>query len=111
MKEKGLTGKDIERRSNGEITDSTISNIRAGRNLNLGLDTIHALATGLDVNPVEVFLAASGQQVEREFTATRLAYIVQKLVDNSELFRLVEVVVNQKPAKIKQLSKSLKAEK
>ena len=110
MKEKGLTGKDIERRSNGEITDSTISNIRAGRNLNLSLDTIHALATGLDVNPVEVFLAASGQQVEREFTATRLAYIVQKLVDNSELFRLVEVVVNQKTAKIKAIKKILKLE-
>ena len=110
MKEKGLSGKDIERRSNGEITDSTISNIRAGRSLNLSLDTINALATGLDVNPVEVFLAASGEKVRRELTATRLAFIIQKLVDNSELFRLVESVVNQKPAKLKQLSKSLKVE-
>ena len=110
MQEKGLTGKDIERRSNGKITDSTISNIRTGRNLNLSLDKIHALATGLDVPPVEVFLAASGQTVEREFTATRLAFIIQKIVNNSELFRLVEALVNQKPAKIKQLSKSLKVE-
>ena len=110
MKEKGLTGKDIERRSNGEITDSTISNIRAGRNLNLSLDTIHALATGLDVPPVEVFLAASGENVKRELTATRLAFIIQRLVDNSELFRLVEALVKQKPAKVKQILKSLKVE-
>jgi transcriptional regulator with XRE-family HTH domain len=110
IEEKGLTAKDIERRSKGKITDSTIGNIRAGRNKNLSLDKINALAMGLDVNPVEVFLAASGQGVKRELTATRLAFIVQKLVDNSELFRLVESLVKQKPAKIKAVKKILDSE-
>lgn len=110
MEEKGLSGKDIERRSKGKITDSTISNIRAGRNLNLSLDKINALAIGLDVNPVEVFLAASGQGVKRELTATRLAFIVQKIADNSELFGIVEALVKQKPAEINKIKKMLKVD-
>jgi transcriptional regulator with XRE-family HTH domain len=110
MEEKGLTAKDIERRSKGKITDSTIGNIRAGRNKNLSLDKINALALGLDVSAVEVFLAASGQRDKRELTASRLSFIVQKLVDNSELFRLVESLVKQKPAKIKVILKSIESE-
>jgi len=55
--------------------------------------------------------AAGGELVEREtLSASTLVFIMQKLVDNSELTTLVQILIKQKPAKLKALLKSLTAE-
>jgi transcriptional regulator with XRE-family HTH domain len=110
MREKGLTAKEIERRSNGGITDSYISKLLKGRTKDPSIPKLKALAKGLDADENELFAAAGGELIEREaISAPTLVFIMQKLVDNSDLATLVQILIRQKPAKIKALLRSLES--
>jgi len=112
MQEKGLTGKEIEKRSEGGITDSYISKILNGRTKKPSIPKLKALAKGLGVDEREIFAAAGGALIEREsISASTLVFIMQKLVDNSDLITLVQLLIKQKPAKIKAILKSLDLKK
>jgi len=111
MREKGLTAKEIETRSGGGISDSYISKLLKGRTKTPSVPKLKAIAKGMDIDEKEVFAAAGGELVEREtLSASTLVFIMQKLVDNSELTTLVQILIKQKPAKLKALLKSLTAE-
>lgn len=112
MQEKGLTGKEIEKRSEGGITDSYISKILNGHTKKPSIPKLKALAKGLGVDEREVFAAAGGALIEREsISASTLVFIMQKLVDNSDLITLVQLLIKQRPAKIKAILKSLELKK
>jgi|SRR5215216_1534467 len=112
IKEKNLTAKEIERRSKGKVTDTHIGAILAGKTKNPTIRIIMGLAEGLGVDPVEVFKVATGLEVYKElWTAHSLARTVDALVDNSELGKLVQILVTQKPAKVRAMLKSLELEK
>jgi transcriptional regulator with XRE-family HTH domain len=108
MQEKGLTGKEIEKRSEGGITDSYISKILNGHTKKPSIPKLKALAKGLGVDEREIFAAAGGALIEREsISASTLVFIMQKLVDNSDLITLVQLLIKQRPAKIKAILKTL----
>src|ERR1044072_1361064 len=110
MREKGLTAKEIERRSDGGITDSYISKLLRGHTKKPSIPKLKALAKGLDVDENELFAAAGGELIEREgISAPTLVFIMQKLIDNSDLTTLVQILIKQKPAKIKALLRSLES--
>ena len=110
MREKGLTAKEIERRSGGGITDSYISKLLKGRTKTPSIPKLKALAKGLDVDENELFAAAGGELIEREvISAPTLVFIMQKLIDNSDLTTLVQILIKQKPAKIKALLRSFES--
>jgi transcriptional regulator with XRE-family HTH domain len=62
MKVKGLTQKDVQRKSGGRITDGYVASITTGRATNLSVDKLIALADGLGVDADELFHVASGQE-------------------------------------------------
>ena len=93
MKEKGLTRLELERRSG--VTDSHIGAVLSGKTQNPSLNTLLALAKGLDVHPIEVFKAAAGvEEPEDTWTPQSLVRAIQKML-------------NLKPAKMKALKKLL----
>src|SRR5215210_1175096 len=111
IREKGLTAKEIEKRSNGGITDSYISKLLRGRTKKPSIPKLKALAKGLGVDENEVFAAAGGELIERgTISAPMLVFIMQKLVDNSDLVTLVQILIRKKPSKIKAILRSLESE-
>lgn len=111
IKEKNLTAKEIERRSNGKVTDTHIGAILAGKTKNPTIKIIVGLAEGLGVDPVEVFKVATGLETYQDlWTAHSLARTIDTIVDNPELGKLVQSLIKQKPAKIKAVKKLLEIE-
>ena len=62
MRQKGLKQKDVVLRSRGEIAGGYISDIINDKVTNLSMDKFKALARGLNVNVIELFAAACGEQ-------------------------------------------------
>ena len=87
MTEKHLTAKEIERRSGGEIGDSHVINVANGTTANLTIDKMKALATGLGVDPVELFKVAIAVEVD-EVTLPVIARVFEKL-SSPEFSRLL----------------------
>ncbi|HEX5731685.1 MAG TPA: helix-turn-helix transcriptional regulator [Blastocatellia bacterium] len=108
MDEKNLKVADVARRSKGGLGETYITSIIKGEATNLTIESIKALALGLGVDEIEIFNAARGVS-EDEWTVKTLLRVMQKSVDNSELGRLVRILSNQKPAKIRAILKSLEA--
>jgi len=61
MKQKGLTQRDVELRSGGDITDGYVADILRGTAKNPSVEKIKALARGLGVELHEVFDVACGR--------------------------------------------------
>jgi transcriptional regulator with XRE-family HTH domain len=94
--EKNLNAKEIERRSEGKITDTHIGYILAGKSKNPTIRIIVGLAAGLGVHPIEVFKVAAGvEEPEEGWTAQSLGRAIKK-------------IPNLKPPEIKQIKKILK---
>lgn len=111
MAQQDITAKEIERRSKGKITDTHIAYIRSGKSKNPTVRIIMGLAEGLGVDPVEVFKIATGLETHQPlWTPRALVRTVDEIVDNTELGKLVQLLMKQKPAKIKRLLKSLESE-
>jgi transcriptional regulator with XRE-family HTH domain len=62
MRQKGLKQKDVVLRSRGESAGGYISDIINDKVTNLSMDKFKALARGLNVNVIELFAAACGEQ-------------------------------------------------
>ena len=58
--QKGITLRELERRSGGRVTASHLSKIIQGLSVNITVETVVGLALGLDVDPHDVFSVASG---------------------------------------------------
>lgn len=111
MDDKGLSALEVERRSNNKITDGHVQNIQKGKTTNLNQSTLLALAEGLGVDPVELFKVSAGLQVYKEtWTPYSLVKVMNILVDNAEMARIVQALIEQKPAKIKAMKKLLEIE-
>ena len=78
MEEKHLTAKEVERRSGGEIGDSHVINVANGTTSNLTIDKMKALATGLGVDPVELFRVAIAAELDA-VTLPLVARVFEKL--------------------------------
>jgi hypothetical protein len=112
MDEKRLQGVDIEKRSDKLITDGRVSQILQGQGNNPTLKIILGLAKGLDVDPCEVLRAAADLPPHQPaWDVNSLLRAMEKVVDNSELTKLLQVALKQKPAKIRAILKSLESEK
>lgn len=98
MAEKNISGKEIERRSEGDVTDTHISAIRTGKSNNPTLRVMLGIAKALEVDPIEVFKAAAEVEEEKE------GWTVQTLS------RAIRKVPSLKPNEIKQIKKLLKIE-
>src|SRR5215467_10651430 len=60
LKEKELTLSDVERRADGNISDSYVAGNTAGAIRNLTIDKLKALARGLGVAESQILAVASG---------------------------------------------------
>ena len=111
IEEKGITPTEIERRSNGAITDSYISYIRSGKAKNVSSKKLIVLAQALDIDVDNLFRVNAGLPPKQElWTPHSLSRAMERAVNNPELGKLFQVLSRQKPAKIKALLKSLESE-
>jgi len=114
MQQKNLKGVDVEANSGGTITNSYVSGILAGKNKRLSVEKVNALAKGLGVDSVEVFRAASGENIvtapKETISVSFLVSAVNRIVASPELVRIVQIVLTLKPARLKVLLKQLEKE-
>jgi transcriptional regulator with XRE-family HTH domain len=114
MRQKNLRAIDIEARSDGEIKDSYISDILAGKTKTISVEKVNALAQGLGVDKVEVFKAASGDKVtyksDDPWPGRVLMQTMQKIMDTPELTKIVKTLITLKPSKLKALLSQLEKE-
>jgi transcriptional regulator with XRE-family HTH domain len=105
MREKGLTQRDVELRSEGKITDGYVADILSGDAKNPSVDKIKALARGLDVNVLELFSVACGP-CEQSATdrgrvvlseVTPFLEMMQEVADSPELIRILQEAINLFP--------------
>lgn len=116
MKEKQLTGVDIQKRSGGKIGDSYISKILRGESKNLTVEKINALAEGLGVDSVDVFRAASGYKtdyrgVDEQWLGHILLRFMEKIVLNPDLTIIVKAITEMKPREIKSILGTIESRK
>jgi|SRR5215216_4049366 len=92
LRQKALSLHDVERNSDKAITSSYISKITKGKIKSISVETIAALAKGLDVDPFDVFAAAFGKphQSEDEVNSLLLIDIMQKVVANPQLVKVIQ---------------------
>jgi transcriptional regulator with XRE-family HTH domain len=88
MKQKNLGVRDVERNSGKKIHNSQVSKILNGVNTNPSLDTLLALAEGLQVHPSEMISALSGQAGDT-LDASVLVDMLQKILANPNLIEVV----------------------
>jgi transcriptional regulator with XRE-family HTH domain len=109
--EKGITPTEIQRRSNGAITDSYIGYIRSGKGKNVSSKKLIVLAQALDIDVDNLFRVNAGLPPKQElWTPHSLVRVMEKAVDNPELGKVFQILSKQKPAKIKALLKQLEKE-
>lgn len=63
MREKDLSGYEVQRRSRDRITQSHVHRIQNGQAKNVSADKLQALAKGLDVPATELFAIVTGKAV------------------------------------------------
>ena len=92
LKQKGLSLHDVERNSDNAITSSHISKITKGKIKSISVETIAALAKGMDVDPFDVFAAAFGRphRPEDELGSLLLIDTLQKVVANPQLVKVIQ---------------------
>jgi hypothetical protein len=93
ISQKKLNLHDIERNSEGKITNSYCSKILRGVVKNLTADKTIALAKGLGVSPFEVFAAMYGQAPNEEgvLDARVAVDMLQKIVLNPRLMEIMRL--------------------
>jgi transcriptional regulator with XRE-family HTH domain len=92
MRQKNLTSKQVA--SKCSITNSYISRMMKGKAGNLSVDTIVKLSKGLEIDPHEVFTAASGIPPEAGPDPLFVLDAIQKLLLNSQGFELLQDWLN-----------------
>lgn len=102
VKQKDLKLRDIERNSEGKITNGYISGIVNGKITNLSVDKLRALALGLDVDAHDVFAAALGEVRNKIKSLSNksapnaqwLIEVMQEILASPELTNLVDELVH-----------------
>jgi transcriptional regulator with XRE-family HTH domain len=98
MQQNGLTQRDVELRSGGEITDGYVSNILSGAATNLSALKIKGLARGLGVDAHELFdvvcgpLASSAGR-SRELDIVLILELIQVVAKSPELMKFLEEAI------------------
>lgn len=111
MRQKNINQHDVERNSEGKITNSYVSKILRGVVKNLTADKTVALAQGLGVSPFEVFAAMCGHQPpvqEGMLDARVLVDMLQKLVTNPRLIEILNLCSQLTDKDLDKLITSLK---
>ena|SRR5215208_5609731 len=92
LRQKGLSLHDVERNSDNAITSSYISKINKGKIKSISVETIAALAKGMDVDPFDVFAAAFGRshRPDDELGSLLLIDTLQKVVANPQLVKVIQ---------------------
>jgi transcriptional regulator with XRE-family HTH domain len=98
LQQKQLKLRDVERRSQGQITNGYISGIMNDKIKNFSLDKLKALAAGLDVDPHTILDAALGESHpfaiqaadEASPDAHWLLETMQAVVESPELMGILE---------------------
>jgi Helix-turn-helix. len=100
MEEKSLRPVDVARKSGGGIGDSHVTNIANGTTQNVSIERLAALATGLGVDPVELFKVATGVELT-EVNLALLSRVFEKL-SNSDASKLLILIdrMSQKQLKV-----------
>jgi transcriptional regulator with XRE-family HTH domain len=90
-RQKGISLRELERRSDGRVTGSHLSKIIKGVSKNVTIETILGLAMGLEVDPHEVFSIASGCKAKEsnKMDPLVLADAVKRMADNPALVEVV----------------------
>ena len=101
MKQKGLTLRDIEARSDHKITDGYVADILRGAANNPSAEKIKALGRGLGVDPHSIFEIICGLQEQSAVNISReeisevgpFLELMQEVAEQPELLKIVEEVV------------------
>jgi len=113
MDDKGLTAWQVQKRSGGKIKDSYIKDILAGKTKSIGVEKLNALALGLDIDSIELFKLASGEDIVQPSDAWPSAVLHQaigQILQSPDLTAVVKAILQLKPAKLKALRKQLEKE-
>ena len=94
MQQKGINASDVERKSNGKISNSYVSKIARGRITNITIEALDGLAEGLDIDAHELFAIAYDKPPRNKQVSTvdplLLLAIMQKMVMNPQLIMIVQ---------------------
>lgn len=104
MRQNGLSARDVERRSNGGITDAYVTHVVRGTAANLSIVKAQALAVGLGVDEDELFRVARGVPVKRK------AAMVDEPVSAPEITKAVQLLLALSPQKLRRLLKIIEKE-
>ncbi|HKP88270.1 MAG TPA: helix-turn-helix domain-containing protein [Blastocatellia bacterium] len=110
-RQKGISLRELERRSDGRVSGSHLSKIIKGISVNVTVETIVGLALGLEVDPHEVFSIASGCRPKETVTIDPLvlADAVMKIADNPHLVEVVRGWVRMSAKDQKEMHESLRS--
>jgi transcriptional regulator with XRE-family HTH domain len=108
MEEKGLNAKDVERSSNGGISDSYVLAIRSGKSRRPSAPSLRGLAKGLGVNYEELVEIAGGVESEGGWTVERLRDAIDKMIDSEDVGEVVRIVTGKPREEVKRVLKYLK---
>ncbi|HEX5736025.1 MAG TPA: helix-turn-helix domain-containing protein [Blastocatellia bacterium] len=106
MKQKGLTQRDVELRSEGKITDGYVADILSGAAKNPSIEKLKALARGLGVDLHELFDVACGvperdvgerRSAATMFDAVSFLEMMLDVAESPELRELVEEAIELWP--------------
>ena len=101
MKQKGLTLRDIETRSDGKITDGYVADILRGSANNPSAEKIKALGRGLGVDPHRIFEIIVGPRQQEAVKLSReevpevgeFLELMQEVAERPDLVKIVEAAV------------------
>jgi transcriptional regulator with XRE-family HTH domain len=112
MQQKGLKAIDIERKCDKKISNSYIGKILRGEITNITIETIDALAEGLDIDAYELFAIAYDKPRRGSIPAVDSLLLIetmQKIVMNPQLLEVLDIWVNIEPRHQAALLPTLKA--
>ncbi len=100
MKQKELKVRDVELRSDGQISNGYVSGVMSGSVTNLSIDKLKALARGLGVDVHEILDVVCGpraRESEKSLIASsqwvEFLDLMQKIVGSDELLEVIEEAV------------------
>ena len=117
MRQKGLSAREVERRSSGTITDAYVMQIVKGSTANLSIVKAQALAVGLGVDEEELFKVARGippkakaPRIQEPWSALALAKAIDRIVGSPEMAKAVQLLLTLTPEKLRRLLKIIEKE-
>ena len=113
MSEKGISVLQIQKRSGDKIKESFLYDILNGKTKTMSVEKVHALAEGLGLDSLDVFKAASGEEVfthPEPWPPHTLLKTMEQVVDDPEITEIIKALVQAKPKQRKAILAQLKKE-